>query len=66
MLTTENIFTEYPNIVNTKQVQEMIGAGRNTVLKLLSSGEIQSIKIGKNYKIPKIYIIDYLNRLTKN
>lgn len=65
MLTTENIFTEYPNIVNTKQVQEMIGAGRNTVLKLLGSGEIQSIKIGKNYKAPKIYIIDYLNRLTK-
>lgn len=65
MLTTENIFTEYPNIVNTKQVQEMIGAGRNTVLKLLGSGEIQSIKIGKNYKVPKIYITDYLNRLTK-
>lgn len=66
MLTTENMFTEYPNIVDTKQLQEMLGAGRNTVLKLLGSGDIKSIRIGKNYKIPKVYVIDYLNKFTNN
>lgn len=66
MLTTENMFTEYPNIVDTKQLQEMLGAGRNTVLKLLGSGSIKSIRIGKNYKIPKVYVIEYLNKFTNN
>lgn len=62
MLTKENIFEEYPNIVDTRQLQEMLGIGRNKALTLLGNGEIQSIRIGKNYKIPKVYIIDYLNK----
>ncbi len=66
LLTQENIFTQYPNVVTTSQMQEMLGIGRNTALKLLSSGEIKSIKIGRSYKIPKVYVIEYLNKLTKN
>lgn len=66
MLDKTNIFENYPNIVDTKQLQEMLGAGRNTVLKLLGSGDIKSIRIGKNYKIPKIYVIEYLNKFTNN
>lgn len=59
--TTDNIFTECPSIVTTMQLQEMLGIGRNKALKLLSSGEIKSIKIGKKYRIPKLYVIEYLN-----
>lgn len=66
LLTPENIFTQYPNILTTAQLQEILGIGRNTALKLLSGGEIKSIKIGRCYKIPKVYVIDYLNKLTKN
>lgn len=64
-LTAENVFLEYPNILTTLQLQKMLGIGRNTALRLLKSGEIKSIKIGRNYKIPKVYVIDYLNKLTK-
>ena len=66
ILTTQNIFTQYPNVVNTAQLQEMLGIGRNTALKLLNSGEIRSVRVGKNYKIPKVYVIEYLNSFTKN
>lgn len=62
MLTSQNIFTEYPNIVTTAQLQEMLGTGRNTVLKLLGDGEIKSVRIGNKYRIPKLYVIEYLNR----
>lgn len=61
-LTTENIFKDYPNIVDTAQLQEMLNVGRNTALKLLGSGEIKSIRIGNKYKIPKVYVIEYLNK----
>lgn len=59
--TTDNIFMEYPSIVTTSQVQVMLGVGRNKALELLKSGEIKSIKIGKKYRIPKLYVIEYLN-----
>lgn len=62
MLTAENIFTEYPNIVTREQLQKMLGIGRSTALKLLSSGEIKSVRVGKTYKIPKLYVIEYLNK----
>lgn len=64
MLTTSNIFEEYPNIVTTVQLQEMLGIGRTAVLNLLKNGEIKSVKIGNAYKVPKAYVIDYLNTHT--
>lgn len=66
LLTPENIFKQCPDILTTSQLQEMLDIGRNTALKLLKSGEIKSKKIGRCYKIPKVYVIEYLNKLTEN
>lgn len=62
MFTTENIFNEYPNIVTVAQLQDMLNIGRNTAYNLLHSGEIKSIRIGKIHKIPKLNVINYLNK----
>ena len=61
MLTKENTFTEYPDIVTTKQMRQMLHIGRNKAFELLK-GDIHSIRIGSTHKIPKIYIIEYLNK----
>ena len=63
MLTTENTFVEYPDIVSPSQMMDMLHIGRNKAFQLLK-GEIRSIRIGTSHKIPKIFIIDYLNRQT--
>jgi len=62
MVTSENIFTNYPYIVSTKQMQEMLHIGRNTVYKLLEVKAVSSIKIGRTHKIIKASIIAYLNK----
>jgi len=62
MVTSENIFTNYPDIVSTKQMQEMLHIGRNTVYKLLEGKAVSSIKIGRTHKIIKASIIAYLNK----
>lgn len=62
MLTTENTFTSYPDILNVGQLREILQIGKNTVYKLLDSHEIDSIRIGREHKIPKQNVIDYLNR----
>ena len=43
----------YPDIVSTKQMQEMLHIGRNTAYKLLEGNAVSSIKIGRTHKILK-------------
>ncbi len=65
LYTTDNIFKEYPDIVTTNQMLEMLHIGRNKAYELLNNNEIKSMKIGKTgrtHYIPKIDIIAYLNR----
>lgn len=54
------MFSGYPDVVNIEQLQEMLDIGRNKAYELVNNGNIKSIRIGKVYKIPKIYIVDYI------
>ena len=61
------MFTEYPDVVNTDQLCEMLGgAAIKSVYRLLREGKITAFRIGKGYKIPKVSIIEYLTALEKS
>ena len=54
------MFTQYPDVVDVKQLKEMLGYGYNKIYELLENKEIYSKRIGWVYKIPKVSVIDYL------
>lgn len=54
------IFSEYPDILTVAQIQKMLGISRHYAYSLIASGEIQGIKIGRAYKVPKVRVIDYV------
>ncbi|MDR0813190.1 MAG: helix-turn-helix domain-containing protein [Oscillospiraceae bacterium] len=55
------LFCEYPDVVNVKQMCEMLGGiSEKTGYRLLHGGEIKFFTIGRSVRIPKIHIIDYL------
>lgn len=56
----KNIFADYKDAVDREQLQEILGIGKSLAYKLLQSGEIKSKKVGREYRIPKQYIIEYL------
>ena len=56
----ELMFTAYPDIVNIIQLKEMLGIGINLAYKLVRNKTIPSLKVGREYKIPKRNIIYYL------
>ena len=56
----ELMFTAYPDIVNIIQLKEMPGIGINLAYKLVRNQTIPSLKVGREYKIPKRNIIYYL------
>ena len=60
-LNTYNIFTDFADIVKVKDLQKMLGIGRNLAYELISTNKIKSIKSGNLILIPKQNVIDYLN-----
>lgn len=61
------MFTSHPDIVDITQMRKMLGGiGVTLAYKLLKQGKIKSMKIGREYKIPKSFIIEYLLEANKN
>lgn len=61
MEVTEDIFDEYPDVLTFEQLREMLGnIGETLAYKLLRSNKIESFKLGRNYRILKSKVIEYL------
>lgn len=60
----QQMFTTYHDVVNVKELAEMLGIGITLAYRLVRQKAIDSVKIGREYKIPKSNIIEYL--VTKN
>jgi len=58
----ELMFTEYPDIVNISQLKEMLDIGINLAYELVRKNKIPSLKVGREYKIPKRNVIAYLTK----
>ena len=55
------MFVEYPDVVDVEQLRRMLGGiSRKLAYRLLASGELRSVRIGRSYRIPKLCVIEYL------
>lgn len=55
------MFTEYPDIVNLVQMKQMLGGISDSLAyRILREKEIKSKKVGREYKIPKVNVINYI------
>jgi len=59
------MFPDYPDIVTVKQLREMLGISRQLAYALINDGELQAIKIGTSFKIPKVSVIHYVTEEQK-
>ena len=51
---------KYKDIMTVADLCEALGIGKNTAYKLLKSGEIKSVRIGRIYKIPQQCVEKYI------
>ena len=58
--TNKSIFENYPDVVTVEQLASMHGISTKTAYKLVKEKQIKSVCIGRIYKIPKIYVLEYL------
>lgn len=57
-----NELEEFPAVMTPDMVAKILMIGRNTTYDLLRSGEIPSVKVGKQYRITGPALRDYLTR----
>lgn len=52
---------DLPLVLSVPELAKVLGIGRNAAYALVNSGEIRSIRIGKNIRIPQSALMDFLN-----
>jgi len=59
------IFDDYSDVLSVNEVASALNISKGSMYKLLQNKELKSIKIGRIYKVPKIYLIQYLEKLVQ-
>lgn len=52
--------TEYKDVLTPQDVQKILHIGRNTLYTYLAEGRIRSIRVGGKYRIPKLYLLEFI------
>ena len=56
----KEMFKNYKDVIGIEELKEMLGIGRTYAYKLLKENTIKNLKIGREYKIAKMHVIDYM------
>lgn len=55
-----SVLKEYPDILTVEEMSRALGVSTKTGYKLLRENKIDSIKVGRSYRIPKAHLIAYI------
>ena len=53
---------ELPMVLTVEDLMPILSIGRNTAYELIRSGQIRSVRAGRNIRVPKEAIAEYLSR----
>lgn len=51
---------QLPIVLTPAEVMDILGVGKNTMYRLLNSGELQGIRIGRSWRITNDALEEYL------
>lgn len=54
------MFRNFPDVLTVQELGNLLGISKKTSYKLLKQGCIPCLKVGREYRIPKINVINYL------
>ena len=53
-------YDELPLALKVEDLMPLLGIGRNTAYELVRCGQIRSIRVGRQLRIPKDAVIDFI------
>lgn len=51
---------DYDDVLTSAEVKQILKIGRTKLYELLAKGDIQSIRVGTEYRIPKTAVLEYI------
>lgn len=54
-------FDRLPLVLSVSQVAQILSLGRDTTYDLVRSGHIRSVRVGRQYRVPKAAVMEYLS-----
>lgn len=54
--------SDLPMTLRLEDLMPILGIGRNTAYELIRSGQIRSIRIGRQIRIPRDALLDFLRK----
>ena len=54
------MFREFPDVMSLKEVCKILDVSTKTGYKLIATGQLHALKVGRSYRVPKIYLFTYL------
>jgi excisionase family DNA binding protein len=61
-----SVLRDYPDVLNVGHVSAILGVSSKTVYRLLNEGLLPSLKVGRAFKIPKLYMLEYLKLIVRS
>ena len=52
----------YPDVLTSKELKEILFIGKNKLYELLSSNELKSVRVGRDWRILKSELIAFLEK----
>jgi len=47
----DRLFQQFPAVLTPLEVMDILGVGKNTVYRLLNSGELQGFRVGRSWRV---------------
>ena len=51
---------KYPDVMDVEQMCEILGISQKTGYSLIRENKIHCLRVGRSYRIPKPFMLDYL------
>lgn len=56
-----NSYDDLPVVLRIEDLMRVLSIGRNTAYELVRSGKIKGVRVGKQIRIPRSALIEYLS-----
>lgn len=60
------MFENKYDILTPEEVMEQLDKGKNTMYKLLASGDLKAFRVGRKWKIPRKEVDSYIDKMIYN
>jgi len=61
-----SVLKDYPDVLTVEEMSRALGISTKTGYKLIRENKIESLKVGRSYRIPKAHLLSYMRLVMKS